>query len=582
LIDSFPTQNFSDLVEAIDMSNGETTTLPGGDSAITLSPGDQTNIYQHQGRYIVASIQMAPNVDIPPGATIDFTKGNSQNSAGFLVLPGEPDPTAVPIVVNPVDKTKGEARLGIRYDTTNTSNTITMYAQASGKWSPVQPPAAAGPVGYKIVTADPTVTIKSPNNALLTIPDHGQDQLAPQGNDVSTAHFSCTVVDDKGNPIPDFIVEWHESGAVSVGLFSYQVNAYTSLTGNFGDALTHGIQGGLVRDSASGGYYVRMVTGASGVADLYMVAKASPGMYVSAVVPQFDYSELTPVPFPFLVWNPDLTTLPHQAPSIAGETGWSSDSSNVGSLKFKDMPESPIVRATVPRYDHCSSSDKIYLVCNKLIVAGPFSPPDPIDSWASWVARFIDTYCYSDTGPNAGKTNDVFFVVAKDGGGLDTSAHNLFLGTGNTLQSTIPTGPLLVPTFNPAVGKINNQLVSSGRPLGIDIDLTSQPTYAGWTPQEGDRLTATAYMSGWKEHGYVEAVGSATATPYTLLQGDPSKTVTLWFPSTDPFKDWDSNANTYGNSVCLIVYAVHPNGAPSYRVLYSEILGLILNTANES
>jgi hypothetical protein len=306
-------------------------------------------------------------------------------------------------------------------------------------------------------------------------------------------------------------------------------------------------------------------------------------MYVSGVVPQFDYSELMPVPFPFLVWNPALTTLPQQAPSIAGETGWA-DSSDVGSLDFEHMPETPIVDATVPRYDPCSSSDKIYLVCNKLIVAGPFSPPDPTGSWASWDARFIDTYCYSDTGPNAGAKNDVFFVVARNGGGLDTSGHNQFFGTGNTLQSTIPTGPLSVPTFNPAVGAINYGLVSSDQPLGIDIDLTSQPSYAGWTPQAGDYLTATAYMSGWKDHGYVEAVGSATATPYTLLQDDLGKTVTLWFSSTekDQFKDWDSNAKTYGNSVCLIVYAVHPNGAPSYRVLYSEILGVILNTANQS
>ena len=564
------------------MSNGETTTLPGGNGTITLTPGDQTKIYQHQGRYIVATIQMPPNVDIPAGAKIDFSKGNSESSTGFEPLPGEPDKTAVPIVVNPADKTKGEARLGIRYDTTDTSNTITMYAQASGTWAGVQAPAAAGPVGYTIVTTDPTVTITTPDNALLIIPAQGQDQLPPQGNDASTAHFSCKVVDDKGQPIPDFIVEWHEAGAKSVGLFSYQVNAYTSPTSSYGDVLTHGIEGGLVRDSATSGYYVRMVTNASGVADLYMVAKASPGMYVSSVIPLFDYSEFTPVPFPFLVWDPKEVSIPQSAPVIAGETGWSAnDDSSVGSLDFDTMPETPIVQATVQPYKNCSASDTIYLVCNKKIVAGPFSPPTNIDAWTGWVARFIDTFCYSDSGPNAGKTNDVFFVVAKDGG-LKVSEHNQFLGTGNLQQGVIPTGPLTVPMFNPYVGKINDQLVSGGQPFGVDIDLSNQPAYAGWTPQLGDRLTATAYMSGWREQGYVAAVGSTTATPLTLGQGQTSGTVTLWFPSKDPFKGWDSQANTFENSVCLIVYAVHPNGAPAYHVLYSEVLGLIVNTANES
>jgi hypothetical protein len=560
------------------MSNGETTTVVG---TITLSPGDQSKIYQHQGRYIVAAIQMPPNTDIPDGATIDFMHGNTQSSTGFLPLPGEPDPTAVPIVVNPADKTKGEARLGIRYDTTDTSNSITMYAQASGKWAPAQPPAAAGPVTYTIVTVDPTVTITTPDNALLVIPAQGQDQLPPHGNEASTAHFSCKVVDDKGAPIPDFIVEWHESGAKSAGLFSYQVNAYTSDTSSYGDVLTHGIEGGLVRDTATSGYYVRMVTNASGVADLYMVAKNIPGMYVSSVIPLFDYSELTPVPFPFLVWNPKEVSIPQSAPVIAGETGWSA-AGDVGSLDFDTMPETPIVQATVNPYANCSSSDAIYLICNKKIVAGPFSPPTNITAWTGWVARFIDVYCYSNSGPNAGQTNDVFFVVAKDGG-LRVSEHNQFLGTGNIQQSVIPTGPLTVPTFNPYVGTINDQLVTSTQPFGIDIDLSSQPAYAGWTPQAGDRLTATAYMSGWHEKGYVAAVGSTTATPLTLGQGQTSGTVTLWFPSKDPFKGWDSQAQKpFENSVCLIVYAVNPNGTPAYHVLYSDVLGLIVNTVNES
>jgi hypothetical protein len=90
-------------------------------------------------------------------------------------------------------------------------------------------------------------------------------------------------------------------------------------------------------------------------------------------------------------------------------------------------------------------------------------------------------------------------------------------------------------------------------------------------------------MSGWHEKGYVAAVGSTTATPLTLGQGQTSGTVTLWFPSKDPFKGWDSQAQKpFENSVCLIVYAVNPNGTPAYHVLYSDVLGLIVNTVNES
>lgn len=555
------------------MSNGETTTLPGGNGTITLTPGDQTKIYQHQGRYIVATIQMPTGTVIPDGAKIDFTRGNSQKSTGFLALPGEPDWTAVPIVVNPADKTKGEARLGIRHDPADPTNTITVYAQASGTWTPVQAPTAAGPVAYTIVTTDPTVTIKDPDNALLQLPAQGQDQLAPKNNQPYTAHYTCTVVDDQGNAVPDFIVEWHEAGAESVGLFSYMVNAYTSLTDNNADALTEA-NGGLLTDSNQGGDYVRMVTNASGVADLYIVAKASTGMFVSGVVPLYDYTDFTPQEHPFLVCDPTHTStvLAGQTPSVDGVKG------DPPTLDFSKLKDAPNVHATVNHYTGSGTDDKVYLICNNHVVAGPYSPPDNLGTW-SWKTYFPDRFCYSDSGPNAGTENVVFFVVASNGTVL-VSEHDPFYGKGSIQQSNIPYGPLTMPTFNPKLLQINNSLLNSPQPIGIDIDLSDQPADAGWTPQPGDRLTATAYLSGWKSGGTVAAVGSADVTPLTLDKA--SGVVTLYFPSKDPFKGWDSqrvSPNT--NSTCQIVYAVQPKGAP-YHSLYSQVLTLILNTANKS
>jgi hypothetical protein len=562
------------------MSNGETTTIPSGNATITLTPGDQTKIYQHQGRYIVATIQMPLNTDIPDGATIDFTQGNSQHSSGFLALPDEPDWTAVPIVPNPADKTKGEARLGIRYDTTDTSNTITVYAQASGKWSPVQAPTAAGPVTYTVVTTDPTVTLTPPDNALLTAPDKGNDQLAPSGNDKSTAHFSCTVVDDQNHPIPDFIVDWHEAGAKSVGLFSYQVNAYTTLADNYNARLTDAIQGGLLEDTDKGGYYVRMVTNAQGVADLYLVARGTAGTYVSGLMPVFDYSELTSVPSPFLVYDPNESSLPGSSPVITDEKGWT-DHTSVGTLNFDTMTYSPFVQATVQAYQNYSASDQIYLTCNGKIVAGPASPTGK--AWESWTATFIDAFCYSNTGPNAGDKNVVQIFVATGNGELKISEKNQFTGTGSTQQTSIPNGPLKMPVFYPDVGYINYNLIKNDQPLGVVIDLDSQPKYAGWTPQPGDRLTAVAYMRGWKQNGYVEAVGSTATTPKTLAAGETTGNITLYFPSDDPFRDWDSQlAAPHTQGECLVVYAVQPKGTSVYNQLYSEVLYLVLNTARKS
>lgn len=559
------------------MSNGEPTTLPGGNNTITLSPGDQTKIYQHQGRYLVATIKMAPTVDIPAGATIDFSKGNSQSSTGFLALPGEPDWTAVPIVVDPADNTKGAARLAIRHDPSDRTNTITVYAQASGAWGAVQPPAAAGPVGYTIITEDPTVTITSPDNALLNVPSGANaDKLGPQDDGgVYTAHFSCKVTDDSGTAIPDYVVEWHEAGEQSAGLFSYQVNAYTSQTASYADALTLG--GGLVEDKNQHGYYVRMVTNASGVADLYIVAKGTPGMYVSGVIPLFDYSEFTPIPCSFLVCDPTDVTLTQKPVTIVGETGEPGDYT----LDFDQLATSPFVQATVSPYTGAGPSDEIYLICNNKIVAGPHSPPNHLGQW-SWVANFLEGFCYSDVGPNAGKQNDVFYVVAGDGG-LDVSEHNQFYGTGNTLQGSVPSGPLALPTFFPNVGVINAGLVKSGQQLGVDIDLSNQPANCGWTPQAGDRLTATAYMSGWQTKGTVATVGQATATPVTLSENQTSGVVRLYFPSNNPFKGYDSQAAPpYSNSECLVVYAVQPKGKSQYHPLYSDVLALTLNTAGRS
>jgi hypothetical protein len=568
-------------MEAIVMSNVETTALPGGGSTITLSPADKSTIYQHQGRYIVAEVTMATGVDIPLGAMINFTEGNSKKSSGFLPLPGEPDAHAVPIVPDPSDSTKGHARLCIRHDPADTTNTITIYAQAAGPWGAVTPPLSAGPVGYTILTYDPTVTIAGPDNQLLTLPGPGDDEFAPQdASGKYTAHFSCTVVDDTtSTPISDYVVEWHEAGAHSAGLFSYMVNAYTSQTASYVQRLTgKGPEAGLIEDETQGGYYVRMVTNSSGVADLYIVAKHSPGKYVSALIPQFDYTDFTPLQAAFMVYDPNDVTLTRWSPDVSGVVL----ENNQPTLDFGQLSDPPNVSVTIDPYDKAGPADKVYLLCNDAIVAGPYVPPNSQGTW-EWNAVFPDSFCHSDSGLNAYKVNVATFVVAR-GGNVLVSAHNNFFGKGDTQEGLIPTdGPLERPTLDPLATKISGGYLDANV-LSIDIDLLNQPADGGWTPKQGDRVSAMAYMTGWATGGAVKKTATATIPSVTLDQPTiGSGTLTLQFPSNDPFEGFDSNRNPpYTQSMCQIVYSVLPKGGSPYQLLYSQVLTVILNTPNQS
>lgn len=568
------------------MSYGHNTALPGGGSTITLSPGDNTNIYQHQGRYIVATIQMGTGINIPTGATINFMKGTTKNSSGFLPLLGEPDPTQVPIVINAADPTKGIARLCVRHDPEDTTNTIKVYASAGGGWGVISTPADATGVSYNVLTYDPTVTIAGPTLVLIPVPAQSDgDDLSPSdpNGPKFTTQLSCTVVDNTtgtANPLSDYVVEWHEGGALSSGLFSTLMNAYDSATATYADVLVPKDGGSLIYDPTQEGYFVRMVTNSSGVANLYLVAKYSSKKFGSSVIAHFDFTDFTPLKRAFFVLDPTDNDLSESSPSIDQVE---SEPGGGNLLNFDDLTDPPNVYATITPYDGLATGDQLYLVANEQIVAGPYKPPPYPAVW-SWNPTFPDSFLYSNTGVNANKPNAVLFVVVRaNSTDILPSASNTFNGEGDTQQGLIPTdGPLAVPKLKPAAGVINlTYLKNNG--VHVEIDLKHQPADCGWTPTQGDRLAATAYLSGWKTGGTVTQTAIVQATSVPLAQGDLTNgTVTLDFPSIVPFQDYDSKRGPkYRPSLCQIVYWVRPKGTP-YLLLNSAVLQVVLNTANRS
>ena len=584
------------------MSYGHNTALPGGGSTITLSPGDNTNIYQHQGRYIVATIQMAVGNNIPKGATIDFTKGNSLHSSGFVKLYGEPDWQNVPISINEADPTKGTARLGIRHDPEDLSGTINVYAKASGMWGTITPPTDAAGVTYQVLNYDPTVTLSGPDKMLVPVPLASEpnqgDQFAPNDEGGKyTTHLSCTVVDNTTVPptkLSDNVVEWQESGAKTIGHFDNLMNTYTSKTAEYPDRLqVEPIGGLLVKDDQQGGYFIRMETNSEGVADLYLVAEAQSGSVVGSVVPRYDMTDFTPAPMSFLVVDATDTAYP-RSPTVMNVTRQPDgtytldldDDDDDDDDNYND--DGTTVKVTITNFPGEKAGDQIYLVINGALCAGPYTVPGSpyTDNWQWNIHVPKSAFYYSDNVAVPGKLNQVLFVAVNVGSNdLRPSSINGFYGISTQLEGEPTPGVLTAPVLSPTAhtqGTINKTWITA---YGVAIDVDLQQASNGWTPKVGDVLTATAVLKGWAAGGDIpqSAVINATASVTLALTGSPPALpplVTLTFP-VEGFKGWDSkDGGSYPTSICYFVYTVQPKGS---RVLInSRALNVNINTANMS
>ncbi|WP_206956995.1 hypothetical protein [Trinickia acidisoli] len=542
--------------------------LSGGNGTITLTPDAATKIYPNQGRFITATIKMSGSNIIPPGATIDFSGSTNGESKYFTLLPYQHDVTAVPVQITEGDNTTGTATLGIRHDPKDKTNTIVVNAQAGAGWT--TKPSDAQTVTYTVQAHDPVITCTGPSETMLPIPTaQDGDRLTPGATRYVT-QFTCKVT-DSGNPVKDYVIEWHESAEHSLGLFSGLMNAYVSATATYADRLQSG-NALLVEDKAQQGYFVRMTTGADGTANLYLVAINSTGAIAQGVRALYNFSATDEHDRPFLVVNPTDT--------FAGfsELMPTVEAIEANTLYYDDLQNPPYVSVLIPSYPGNAPGDRIYLLVNGQIAAGPYhSPMTENDNWNS---RFLESIGYSDIGPNAGKENEALFIVSNIESGLvKPSLINAFLGQGNNQGPIIQTdGTLDAPELVPLAGVINAHTLQAP-PVAIKVDLDQSETN-GWTAQIGDMLTATAVLTGYKPNSDVlnQSI-SVAANPFTVVDLT-SATVELQFPSVDPFKGWDRMKDSpYTEGHCYIIYTVQRAGVPNQS---SQVLTLVLNTADMS
>jgi hypothetical protein len=440
-------------------------------------------------------------------------------------------------------------------------------------------------VQYTVSNYDPTITFTGPDQTLLQLPSVTDgDSLTPDSdNKKFTTHISCKVVDDTlapAVPLSDYVVEWHEAGLKSLGIVNALMNTYTSEGATYADRLQPD-DGVLIPEPEKGGYFVRMVTNAQGVADLYLVAKHSTGSLAANLVPVCDFTDFTPGNFSFLVVNATDTRLSEAHPIIT-VTGTDEDGpqGHAAYLDFDNTNDdiSHSIPVTVNPYTSTRAGDTLYLIVNGAVVAGPYTTPSG-STW-SWAVSVSDSLFYSDSGPNANALNRVLFVVVEPSGDVAPSAITEFYGQGDNQQDVPIAGPLEAPTLNPGGGTISlTWLRNYG--VKIDVDLKHEKEY-GWSPQPGDVLTATAYIKGWHTGGDLTRSARVDATPLTL--GDISSgKATLQFPPAN-FTDWDSQDITgtgvAPSSICSIGYTVQPKG--KRFPIHSRILQLIVNTANVS
>ncbi|HVW53573.1 MAG TPA: hypothetical protein VHC91_24725 [Trinickia sp.] len=566
LADSFPEADIFHSWRAIVMTHGEQGTSQdlGGAGSIELTPDASTKVYPHQGLCIVATVTMTGSNKIPEGATIDFSGSSKGVSSHFVALLGQSTWTNVPIDIAP-GNASGTAKLFIRHDYSDTSNSIVMNATAGSEWIGAAKPDDASTVTYTLETTDPTIICSGPSSTLLELPTGQGDQLTPAATQYTTS-FTC-VVKDGENPVPGYVVEWHEGSDQSFGLFSSLVNAYTSSTAAWADVLPSA-DAVFVKDINHQGYYVRMMTDANGVASLYLVAKDSAGPIAQSVTARHNFNVTYEYPRPFLVMdiNNYAQALEDSYPRIL-------DPMTNDTLNFDDLQNPPYVTVSIPHYKDAHPADNVYLVVNNAIAGGPYHYKT--DS-SSVPCEFLASLAYSDLMPG-GQKNEMLFVV----GGMETglpSASTIrgFFGTGNNIQLT--GGNLDAPELYPYAGHINQTTLSKGF-VTIQVEL-KQPD-ASWNAQLGDVVSATAVLTGYRPDS--DALRVPITVPANVLppiaEGDLRKgSVLLHFPAA-PFEGWDQKKDGGTQGQCCIVYTVVRAGQPNQS---SGLLTVILNTANQS
>ncbi|MGG1947906.1 hypothetical protein AB1286_24415 [Trinickia sp. NRRL B-1857] len=539
--------------------------LAGGGGTITISPSASTKIYPYQGRYIVATVKMASPNTIPTGATIDFSANGTGPSQHFQPLLYEPDWKAVPIAINAADNTTGTAKLCIRHVPGDATNTIVVNARAGAGWT--TKPDDAPTMTYTVLSAAPMIACQGPTQAVLPIPS--ADNLTPSATQYTT-HFTCKVMDG-GMPVKGYVIEWHEAAQASLGLFSDLMNAYVSPTATFQQSLQQSDSPLLVDDSAQGGYFVRMETNDAGTADLYLVAKSSKGATAAGVQAHYNFTVSDEHARPFLVVDPtrtfkEFTESTPMVEAIQDKT-----------LAYGALQAPPNVGVSIPPYPNPHPNDLIYLLVNGQIAAGPFYGPMP--DQAQWNASFLESLGYSDMGENAGKQNQVLFIVCNsETGVVKPSLINAFYGSGdNQSGPAIPKGGMLDKAELYPLKRVINAGTLAGQ-VAIKIRLNQ----AAWTAKADDLLTATAVLTGYQlDSNVARTPVSASANPVTLTAQDISKGyVVLTFPSTDPFQGWDTMSDPpHAEGHCYIVYHVSRAGSPD---LSSRVYAPILNTADMS
>ena len=568
------------------MSHGDHgTILVGSDNGtITISPATGTNLHWHQGRYIVATIKMSAGNSIPDGATINFSAGNSGNSANFVALPDvAADWKQIPIVVDAHDNTQGTATLPIRYDPTqdiNASLTVTVHASAGTGWGPSPTPNEATAVSYTVLKSDPKVTCLGPTKTLLPIPTAADgDQLTP-AKDAFTTKFTCQVVDDSTSPptpLPEYIVEWHEAASGAQGLFDGLMNVYVA--GTAAENLLAPDNPFMFYSETQQGFYLRTETNAQGIAELYLVATHSNGPVALGLRAQYDFAETREQGRPFLVVDVTATGagLEESFPVVQGLA--TSTTTGKTTLDYGQL-SSAFVDVAIGKYPNQVPGDQIYLVVNGVIAAGPYkNPMENTPSW-TWATQFAESLGYSDSGAHADELNSVLFVVSNiETGNVGPSLVTQFYGVGDNQQGIIPSGgPLGTPRLSPARSAINRNSLRGPITITFKLDQTYDN---GWRAQAGDKVTAHATLTGFKTKSTTrrDPVQVSTAQ-VTIGAADLNKpTLSMQF-ANDDFHDWDSmDGHPWTEGQCYVVYTIERSGIPDQT---SKVLAVTLNTANRS
>ncbi|PQA71576.1 hypothetical protein [Brucella oryzae] len=423
---------------------------------ITLNIPDNASLHKKQVFQFEAAIDAGAG-QLSTGSMLNISK-----AVGVQLVGGNGNALSVPVTIDQTNKQKGTASFQVVVGGNPPFIHFDMAINQEKAITHTFKPASAATVE----------TNGSTQQIISVAPDKNQTPT----NSQYTIQYTAKVTDDTGAAVQNYIIDWLQVS--DFGLFD-KTKIFIDATGGTYKTIKP-IQNDPLRKTS----IIRTATDANGNATIYIVATTQA---VTAQLQLFEngYDSIDCSQLVIVDLQDETLGLSPATP----EGTFTGDALNLSSI------QGPDVLVNIQPYPNARDGDTIFVFFNK-IYSSSFVWNTSIAP--SYPAFFPKINAYTDTGTNAGKLNDLRYVVATGTGLLRTSESTAFKcigaqGENKPLPHKIRNLP--APQVEDASDFVNADTIKNG--LNIDINLTDLQVLA----KKDDIIIVSIYLNGYDNDG---------------------------------------------------------------------------------